>query len=209
MSKDQASAFFKALGALLNSKLTKEAYSYETLLAITQVTYKAIERPFQNIEGNIQITGIDINIFKDADRAREAYLITDIANTTIKLLKAWQKYRGMNSHSQNTIISPGFLLGDDASEEEKQSDTQTKDQICVFDTENASVCMIDSKEVYDSMNTEKTNTKKTTHALTQALNHFLTYCVAMSISDLSIIESSEGDKLFDPEVDNLIILELR
>lgn len=199
LTTEQGSAFFSALGVLLNTKLSLESYTYTTLLSVTEVMYKALERPFQKRETSIEVSELDMRMFKDIARSKEASLQTSVATTAIKLLKAWQKYKGMNTHSQHTIVLSSFLnIDEDSNSCEVLEGEENSGQVCLF--ENAAVCMIDSKEMYDNMNIERGRSKKTTLSNSESLNNFLSFCVALSISDLKQIEADQGDQLFESEV---------
>jgi hypothetical protein len=136
-------------------------------------------------------------------RISEGQKVTAVVNLAIKVLKAWERSIGLKTHKAGTLKSPLVNEDDFSSDEERCSHV---DQQFVY--AKAQVLMVDSKEMFDSIQPQKKSSNKANLKRIQIsadeaspeLREFIFSCLNLAIHDLMVIEKYVGDMLFESEV---------
>lgn len=193
--------FFKALSMLFYPRISKKTLPEDVLTLALKTVSLGLQK-FTLKGKKCLLDEIDVEMFSEA-RITEGNRVTAITNLAIKILKAWQRNRGLKTHKAGTLRSPLVNEDDFSSDEEKNAHI---DQVYVY--ADSHVCMVDSKDVFESLKPENKIKKTAIEDLTPELREFIISCIQFAIHDLILIEKAIGDKLFQSEV-NLIYAEFR
>lgn len=193
LTPEHISYFFKSLSILFYPKVSKKSFPEETLILALNTVSLAMSK-FTIHKANSSSTEIDMELFSEA-RVLEGYKVTAVINLAIKVLKAWQKNRGLKTHKAGTLRSPLFDDNDFSSDEEKKSHI---DQFTVF--ADSQVCMVGSCELFESIPSRKKQSKKSLDEVSPEVKVFVLSCLQLALQDLALIEKAVGDMLFQSEV---------
>ena len=186
-------AFFRSLTVLFYPKISKKGLPEDVLT----LALKTVAMGLQNftIKGSTASgREVDAGMFSDS-RLAEGNRLTAITNLAIKVLKAWQLARGLKTHKAATLRSPFVNDEDFSSDEEKGAHC---DQLFIY--EDSHVCMVDSKDVFDSIKPESKIHKNVIGEASEDLKDFIISCIRLALHDLTEIEKEVGDILFMSEV---------
>lgn len=186
--------FFKALSMLFYPKVSKKCLPEDVLILSLQTVTLGLQK-FSIQGAKTSSDELDLDMFS-GDRLAEGNRVTAVTNLAIKILKAWQKKRGLKTHKAGTLRSP-FMNDDDfTSEEEKYAHI---DQLYVY--ADSQVCMVDSKDVFENLKSDKKVKKQNVEEVPPELREFFFACLQKALHDLVLIEKSVGEKLFQSEVE--------